>query len=101
MNNRQRLQQALRLLEEEHAQPERWWYLSFNDHSGFLGGLFIKAHGIVDGVMKARRQRLNPDGEVTALPCPDESKLPPEEFRNRLLTKADLEEMNKELNDRQ
>jgi hypothetical protein len=44
---------------------------------------------------------LNPGDKVAALPCPDESKLPPEEFRNRLLTKADLEEMSKEPNDRQ
>ena len=78
------------LLRQEFSQPESWWYFSFADDKGFLGGLFIKTHGVITGTIKARQQKMNPGGEVRAMPCPDESKLPPEEFRNRLLTKEEM-----------
>jgi hypothetical protein len=35
----------------------------------------------------------NPGGQIMFLECSDESKLPPEQYRNRLLSRAELDEI--------
>lgn len=64
------------------------YYLSFADESGFLGGVFVEAHGIITAVDKATDMGLNPGGEVMCWgPVPP----PIDESMNRLLTKEEVE----------
>jgi hypothetical protein len=93
MNDKQFAERALQLLAQEYGEPERWFYLSFASEGGFLGGAIIKAHGITDAVMKTLKLKINPGGEVMALPIIDESKLPDETFRNRLLNRNEVDNL--------
>jgi hypothetical protein len=75
----------------ECIQPV-WWYLSFADpEHGWKGGVIVLAHGFATALLEAQRLRINPHGEVTGHPIPND-KTPAPKFRNRLLTKAELEE---------
>ena len=80
------------VLKEELQQPEIWLYLSFADDVGFRGGVVIKAHGLTDAVIKCNWLQINPHGEIQGIELP-ESHIPPERYRNRLLTKEEIKEM--------
>lgn len=41
-----------------------WWYLSFADDSGFLGGAFVPAADFDSALAKTHLLRINPGGEV-------------------------------------
>jgi hypothetical protein len=73
------------------TQATRWWYLSFADEE-FRGAVFVRATGMLDAVREAHALRANPGGEVIGIEIEDETtaRLPALEFRERLLTKADL-----------
>lgn len=75
------------LLAEEVSQPVVWWYLSFGDKAGWLGGVFVEARGIVSASQEARRRGVNPGGEVVGSPAP---AVPPIWTRGKLLTRDDL-----------
>lgn len=78
------------LLSEEASQPLGWWYLSYADETKFRGGIIIAAHGFTGAAYMANILKFSPGGQVTGVPVPP-GKLPPEWYRNRLLT---LEELN-------
>lgn len=81
------------VLEEESHQPERWMWLSFADQK-FLGGVVIKAHGLLHArlIEMPRFNIQSPGGEIASWTLPDEL-VPPESYRNRLLTEAEVYEM--------
>lgn len=84
------------LMEAERDSPEEWWYLSFAEPDHFLGGLFIQARGFVSAMQKSHEMGLNPGGEVASwgpLPAEAIARKIPENMRNRLLTKAEVEGM--------
>ena len=85
---------VLRGLGKELEQNPRkiWMFLSFADNDGFKGGAIVKAHGIIDASLTTHRMKINPGGQMACNPIPDR-ELPPEEYRNRLLTKKDLDEI--------
>lgn len=76
------------VIEQEVGHPEMWHYLSFADET-FLGGAIVKARGVAGAVMLCHSMGINPGGEVACFSLPDEI-LPPEQYRNRLLTKSDI-----------
>jgi hypothetical protein len=76
---------------EEMNGPERWHYLSFAD-SEFRGAVVVWARGATHALLRANELRANPGGEVLCVPIP-EDKVPAEKFRDRLLGKAEIEEM--------
>ena len=83
------------LLMVEAQEPEEWWYLSFAEKKGFLGGLYIRARGIMDATLRARMLGLNPGGEVMSWgPISQEGMdaMVPEEKRGRLLSKEEVNE---------
>jgi hypothetical protein len=41
-----------------------WFYLSFADDSGFLGGVILQADDFLSAVMEASVRGINPGGEV-------------------------------------
>ena len=83
------MQRMNTLLAQEGKNPLRWWYLSYADED-FLGGLVIEAHGPTEAVYLSHHRGINPGGEVLIIPIPSDN-LPPDEYRNRLLTKAELD----------
>jgi hypothetical protein len=82
------------LVAEEAKQPEEWLYLSFVSDHKFLGAIVMKGHGFVSVVQRCHALGINPGGEVACLEL-KEANLPPEQYRNRLLSKKELEESSK------
>ena len=81
------------ILEQERTTPEHWMYLSFaTAEEGFKGGVYVKARGITHAILRCLALGINPGGQIFPLDIPDEmeSKLPPEEFREKLLSQKDL-----------
>lgn len=67
-----------------------WFYSSYADEQ-FLGATVIESENYMTVTLKAHHLKINPGGEVLTTEIPDEMiyKFPPE-YRNRLLSKADL-----------
>lgn len=84
-------QRVQEVLKEESATPKHWMYLSFaDDERGFLGGVIVQGHGIVDARLSFVQLGItSPGGEVLAFDLPDDS-IPPEKYRNRLLTAEEI-----------
>jgi hypothetical protein len=82
------LNRRAELLAEERNNECRWFWLSFADKAGFRGGCFVFAPGFMTAVERARALELNPGGEVVGVAV---NEVPPPEWQNRLLTKADME----------
>lgn len=85
------------VMNKDLSQTERWWWLSFADPNKpegeqFLGVIITLAGGIGEATQKLWDMGINPGGEVKAYPYPDDVEPPPEHCRNKLLSKADLEE---------
>lgn len=85
------------VMAKDLAQRERWWWLSFVDPhkpegERFLGVIITMAGGISEATQKLWDMGINPGGEVKAYPYPDDEEPPPEQYRNKLLSKAQLEE---------
>lgn len=78
------------VIAEEQAEPLRWWYLSFAGET-FNGACIVKAQGIATAVIVCSLLDINPGGEVLGVPMPEES-VPPEQYRDRLLSKSDIQE---------
>lgn len=77
--------------------PSVWWWLSFVDPARpegdrFVGVAIVRASNIVTAAMEAHRLGCNPGGELAGIEIPDEH-VPAPEWRERLLTRADVERM--------
>ena len=80
-----------------------WFWLSFADphrrEDAFLGVTIVEGHGDndearIDAALDVARQRgINPGGEVGIQKIPVDF-LPPLEWRNRLLSEAEVDELN-------
>ena len=83
-----------KLLAEERKNPLEWWYLSYATENGFLGAVYIEAHGQTEAAYLSNRRGHSPGGEVFIIgPVPREH-IPPPSFCNRLLNKAEIQEAN-------
>lgn len=71
---------------EEHRHAARWYYLSFADDGGFLGGVIVGSCGFLTAIQRATELGINPGGEVMCTPIPrkDLCRVPPD-LRNQLL----------------
>ena len=97
MRDRTRKARIAKLLKEESAQPQKWWWLSFADETGFLGAVVTRAHGITTAIMKTHSLGINPGGEVAGFELADEMMDTPEgrkhtQFADQLLSKKDIDE---------
>ena len=94
MNRKQRLQRIAALTKAEESNPERWIYLCYLSPDGevFYCGLVIQARGPIDAASKGAELRSPRKSQVVARDIPDD-RLPPEQFRNRLLTKEEIKEI--------
>lgn len=88
-NGKDELQMREEALAEERAtQKAEWLCISFAGKT-FLGSAFIWAHGVVDATQRAWELGINPGGGVVVQEFPAHM-LPPEPYRNRLLSKQEL-----------
>lgn len=69
------------------------WWLSFSGPEGWRGGCFVLAEDELGAIVESHRLKINPHGEVLIVPAPDGCALPPESHMNRLLTRAELDEL--------
>lgn len=71
---------------------ESWWWLSFVDPGAnrFLGGALIRADDMQEAINEAWIRGINPGGEVRGV---EVERLPRERWRNRLLQKEEIREM--------
>jgi hypothetical protein len=83
------MERVLELLAQERRDPMRWWYLSYATEEGFLGAVYIEAHGPVEAAFFSNKRKISPGGEVFMAQVPN-GKLPEERFRNRLLTRDEV-----------
>jgi hypothetical protein len=79
---------AENMLNAEACCPLRWCYMSFADESGFLGGVYVFARGILSAVAATHEMGINPGGQVMYMEPED---APPPELINRLLSREELE----------
>jgi hypothetical protein len=70
------------------------WWLSFAGDEGFRGVALVEGETMVDAVKEAHRLRINPGGEVMGVAAPPHLFVP-HEWRNRLLTKSECEELDR------
>lgn len=78
------------LLREESTKEPQWWWLSFADNRGWLGGICVFASGITSAVLRTHQLGINPGGECRATPLPP-GTVPSEDWQERLLSRADLD----------
>ena len=88
------------LIAQEASEPEQWWWLSFADPklpkgTQFLGVALIRASGFVTATFYANMLNLNPGGEIQGMGIPPEIVVP-EEYQERLLTRAEVETLDAE-----
>lgn len=74
-----------------------WWWLSFADEEGFRGACLVQGMGQVDAISRAWVLKINPGGEVASVGplTVDVIERVPEDWKNRLLTKADCDNLEK------
>lgn len=79
------------LLAREAHLPLRWWYLSFADGK-FLGGVILEAHGFTSAIQKSHDLGINPGGGVEGFEIIEgKIDLVPEDMRNRLLSRPEVD----------
>lgn len=72
-----------------------WWWLSYADEhapqgDGFRGVVLVRARNMEEAVLIAHRLKLSPGGQVLGIEILESEGHPPEEFRNRLLSRDDV-----------
>jgi hypothetical protein len=67
-----------------------WHWMSFADEGTCLGVVLIRARNMLEAVTLAHRLKINPGGQVLSYEMPEDYEVP-DEFANRLLSKADIE----------
>jgi len=93
--NRRKLDDEL--VAREKAQGEQgWWWLSFADPGRpdgqrFLGVAIVEGYGVGSASRRAHELGVNPGGEVRGEQLSGDA-IPPSEYRNRLLSRSDLED---------
>lgn len=70
-----------------------WVYCSYADESRFRGGCFVEADGAVSAALRAIALGISPGGQMIVCPV-DDVDLPPEKWRNRLLSREELESIS-------
>jgi hypothetical protein len=69
-------------------------WMSFAGEDGFLGVVLIEGDDLADATIKTHKMRINPGGSIKAAEISaDKEFLIPEEFRNRLLTRTEVDRL--------
>ncbi len=95
------LERRRQLLVEDilHGKMNGWYYSFVNPArpagDRFVGGILVKAQGFTAGLTKIDFLGINPGGEVLGVEFPMDNI--PDKWFNRLLSRADLDEMDREV----
>ena len=76
---------------------KRWWWLSFAFETGppserFRGVVLVRARDAIEAIRISHALSINPGGQVIAFEMDADFK-PPDRFRNRLLRRDDIEDL--------
>jgi hypothetical protein len=88
--------QRVALLAQERGKRGQWYWLSFVNKSGFLGGAILWAHGIETSVLRARELNISRGfrGTVEVFCEPISARVMkehiPSDLRNRLLSEDEV-----------
>lgn len=103
MDDQEWLDRINRRLAETKDHPKTCWWLSFADADlppgrQFLGVAVVRAQDLSWASIEAHRLGINPGGEVQAYRLPDDlERFIPPRFFNRLLTRAECAEFDREV----
>ena len=75
----------------------RGQYLSFAGDEGFRGACMVHGANIDEAILRASELGINPGGEVVSCPIDDLELFVPEKWRDRLLTKQDVADFDREM----
>lgn len=93
--------EAVRVLENISAQesiPRQLWWLSYAGDEGFRGAVIVAGSEFTEAVMRVNLLGINPGGEIQGMPVPEQAiDLIPDKWKNRLLSRAECEEFDKEM----
>jgi hypothetical protein len=84
--------QELRAAELERGVVE-WYFMTFSDGGERLGSALVEACGPADAALKVSEAGIDPGRGRVVMTTVPESKLPPADKRNRLLTEAEVAEI--------
>ncbi len=74
------------------------WYLSFVKDGKFAGGVIVEAADFPGAIQETWRQKCNPGGEIKGAAFPDDvAMLTGQKWKNRLLSKEDVDSFDKEI----
>ena len=71
------------------------FYLSFVGEEGWRGGTIVAEYSPEGAIRSTWRQGINPGGEAKFHEWPDDVPRPPDRFHNRLLSRTDLDAMDR------
>jgi hypothetical protein len=91
--------ERVRTLASAEIEGKDWvcYYLSWATEDEWLGGAYVLAYGPVTARLRAQAMGIAPcGGECLICRLPDGHPVPSDEYRNRLLTRSDLLEIDPE-----
>lgn len=79
--------------EEKERGVTAWHFMTFMDGSEHLGAAMVEAYGPADALLAAAAKDIDPGRGRVVMTTLALQHLPAEGFRNRLLTKAEVESL--------
>ena len=93
-------ERVLKNIAAQETLPDSVWWLSFADEGGFRGAVIAHGEEFLEALMRVNLLGINPHGECQGMgPIP--ADVIPEKWLNRVLTKAECEEFDREMSERE
>lgn len=91
-------ERSLELIAARIERPRTVWWLSFADEISFRGAVVIHAEDFITAIIETTIRHINPGGECQGMPAPEDVAVKiPEEWKNRLLSRTECEELDRSL----
>lgn len=90
------LDQRIRELADAEIEAKGWacYYLSWADEDKWLGGAYVYAYGPITARLRCAGMRITPGGQCMIIKLPADYPPPAPEYRNRLLNREELLEID-------
>lgn len=91
---------AVGLITSRTEEPEGAFWLSFAGEDGFHGAVIVHAEDFLTAVMVCNLHGINPHGEVQGMEIPPEGAAQiPAKWKNRILSRAECEQFDREMSE--
>lgn len=90
------LDARIRELANAEIEAKVWacFYLSWAEEKRWLGGAYVYAYGPITARLRCAGMRISPGGQCAIWRLPSDYPVPPDRYRNRLLNKEELLEID-------